>query len=243
MPNRIIKESICTSDTMDALSWFEEVFFYRLVVNCDDYGRMDARPAILRARLFPLKTVTDKQMDTALQSLRSAGIVDLYSVDGKPYLQMRTWEKHQQIRSKKSKFPEPCKHLQADDIKCNQMQSDAPVIQSEYESNPNTNTREKSAPTHARGELLPFGKFANVLLSEDEYNKLKQLIPDFSNYLERFSAKVAAKGYHYEDHYAALCAWYADDKKDEPNSSFDVDEFFQAALERTYGDLRGEFGL
>lgn len=232
MPNRIIKESICTSDTMDALSWFEEVFFYRLVVNCDDYGRMDARPAILRARLFPLKTVTDKQMEQALQSLRSADIIDLYVVDGKPYLQMRTWEKHQQIRSKKSKFPEPCDRLPAFDIKCNQVQSNVPVIQ--YESNTNPNTRERSAPTHTRGELLPFGKFANVLLSEDEHNKLKQLIPDFPNYLERFSAKVAAKGYHYEDHYAALCAWYAEDKKEEPNSSFDIDEFWQAALANTY---------
>ena len=55
MPNRIIKESVCTSDSVDGLSWFEEVFFYRLIVNCDDYGRFDARPAVLKSRLFPLK--------------------------------------------------------------------------------------------------------------------------------------------------------------------------------------------
>lgn len=247
MPNRIIKESMCVSDTIDKLSWFEEVFFTRLLVNCDDFGRMDARPQILRSRLFPLKNVTDKQMEQALQSLRSAGIVDLYVVDDKPYLQMRTWERHQQIRTKKGKYPAPCNDVKSSDINCNQMiSSDSKCCvesESEYESNTNTNTREKSAHAHARGNLLPFGKFANVLLSEDEFTKLKQLIPDFSNYLERFSARVAAKGYHYEDHYAALCSWYADDKKDEPNSSFDVDEFFQAALERTYGDLRGEFGL
>ena len=36
MPNRIIRESICTSDSIDKLSWFEEVLFYRLIVNCDD---------------------------------------------------------------------------------------------------------------------------------------------------------------------------------------------------------------
>ena len=36
MPNRIIRESICTSDSVDKLSWFEEVLFYRLIVNCDD---------------------------------------------------------------------------------------------------------------------------------------------------------------------------------------------------------------
>ena len=26
MPNRIIKESICTSETIDQMSWFEECF-------------------------------------------------------------------------------------------------------------------------------------------------------------------------------------------------------------------------
>lgn len=127
MPNRLIRESICTSDNLDALSWYEEVFFYRLIVNCDDYGRMDARPAILRARLFPLKTVTDAQITKALESLRSAAMVDLYTVDGRPYLQMRTWERHQQIRAKQSKYPAPqdgtmqpaiiCNHVIADDDK------------------------------------------------------------------------------------------------------------------------------
>lgn len=134
MPNRLIKESICTSDNLDRLSWFEEAMFFRLIVNCDDYGRMDARPAILRARLFPLKTVTDTQVEKALQSLRSADMIDLYVVDGRSFLQMRTWEKHQQVRAKRSKYPAPVEGLQASDINCNQVQSNVPVIQSESES-------------------------------------------------------------------------------------------------------------
>ena len=36
MPNRIIKESIRTSDSINDLTWFEEVLFYRLMVSCDD---------------------------------------------------------------------------------------------------------------------------------------------------------------------------------------------------------------
>lgn len=138
MPNRLIKESICTSDNLDRLSWFEEAMFFRLIVNCDDYGRMDARPAILRARLFPLKTVTDTQVEKALQSLRSADMIDLYKVDGRSFLQMRTWEKHQQVRAKRSKYPAPVEGLQSSDINCNQAQSNVPVIQSESESESNT---------------------------------------------------------------------------------------------------------
>lgn len=112
MPNRILKESICTSDTIDRLSWFEEVFFYRLLVNCDDYGRMDARPAILRSRLFPLKTITDKQVEGALNALRTAGIVEVYIHDNRPYLQLRTWDKHQQIRARRAKYPNPPAEVQ-----------------------------------------------------------------------------------------------------------------------------------
>ena len=113
MPNRILKESICTSDTIDRLSWFEEVFFYRLIVNCDDYGRMDARPAILKARLFPLKSVTEKQVSAAIQSLKEAGVIATYTHNGRPYLQLLTWDKHQQVRTRKSKYPEPPAEISA----------------------------------------------------------------------------------------------------------------------------------
>ena len=150
MPNRLIKESVCTSDNLDRLSWFEEAMFFRLIVNCDDYGRMDARPAILRARLFPLKTVTDTQVEKALQSLRSADMIDIYVVDGRSFLQMRTWEKHQQVRAKRSKYPAPVdgviatdNNSQASDIKCKQMITDAPVIQSESISESESNARGK----------------------------------------------------------------------------------------------------
>ena len=55
MPNRIIKESICRSEEIDSLSWFEEVLFYRLIVTCDDFGRYDGRAKIIKGSCFPLK--------------------------------------------------------------------------------------------------------------------------------------------------------------------------------------------
>ena len=122
MPNRIIKESICTSDNIDSLSAFEETCFYRLMVNCDDFGRFDARAKILSSRLFPLKTVSPEQMQNALESLVKANLVTVYEVDGKPYLHLNSWEKHQQTRASKSKYPAPnesiCYQMISDDSKC-----------------------------------------------------------------------------------------------------------------------------
>lgn len=120
MPNRILKESICTSASIETLTWFEECFFYRLIVNCDDYGRFDARPAVLKSRLFPLKErITIKDVSNALSKLAGIGIVRMYECDNKPYLYLPTWEVHQTIRAKRSRYPDPagCTH----DINCEQM--------------------------------------------------------------------------------------------------------------------------
>lgn len=154
MGNRILKQSICTSDTMDELSWFEEVLFYRLIVNCDDYGRMDARLRILKSALFPLKErLTVKELERALHKLADAGCVKLYKVGGKPYLYLPTWEVHQTIRAQKSRYPAPengteltvnmneseniCKQMKSDDCKCsrNPIQSNTNQSEYEYESN------------------------------------------------------------------------------------------------------------
>lgn len=134
MPNRIIKESICTSDTIDQMSWFVECFYVRLWTACDDYGRMDARPAILKSRLFPLKDrLSLKDIENALYKLADIGCVRLYECDSKPYLYLPAWEVHQQIRAKKSKYPPPdetCNKMISDDIKCprNPIQSESESI-------------------------------------------------------------------------------------------------------------------
>ena len=132
MPNRIIKESICTSDSIARLSWFEEVLFYRLIVNCDDFGRFDGRPAIIKNRLFPLKeSLTTKAVSEAVNTLVTAGMVALYEFEGKPYLYLPSWNDHQNVRAKRSKFPEPCGNVNASASICKQMNTNAPVIQSE----------------------------------------------------------------------------------------------------------------
>lgn len=149
MPNRILKESIRTSDSINELSWFEEVLFYRLIVSCDDYGRFDGRVAIIKGTCFPLKNVTNKNIEDALNKLVSVGLVRHYEVEEKPYLQLPAWQSHQNIRAKKSRYPSPeegnditsdnsCKHMYADVNTSNQMQANVPVIQSNPNTNPNT---------------------------------------------------------------------------------------------------------
>lgn len=151
MPNRILKESICTSDSIDRLSWFEEVVFYRLIVNCDDYGRFDGRVALIKNKLFPLKeSVTLTAVENAINKLATVGLVTLYEYEGRQYLQLPTWNEHQSIRAKRSKFPSPDGCMKSSEIICKQMNANVPVIQSESESNPNPKEGAKAPNARAR---------------------------------------------------------------------------------------------
>lgn len=107
MPNRIIKESICTSEQIDALVPLEEITFYRLLVNCDDYGCFDGREKVVRSRLFPLRDMTDADIAHILNRLAEVGLIQRYEVDGKPYLNVLKWSEHQRVRVSVHKYPLP----------------------------------------------------------------------------------------------------------------------------------------
>lgn len=105
---RILKKSICQSEEIDQLSWFEEVLFYRLIVNCDDFGLFDGRTKILKSTLFPLKeNITLKQIESAIMRLATVGLVRVYEVQGRPFLQLPTWSLHQRVRNSRHIYPTP----------------------------------------------------------------------------------------------------------------------------------------
>lgn len=194
MPNRIIKESICRSDSIDSLSWFEEVLFYRLIVVCDDYGRFDGRPAIVKGACFPLKDdITKKHISEAIDKLSTAGLVRGYEVRGRSYLQLTTWDCHQQIRAKKSKYPSPddevenqspgrsgiglyaqdtpsesiCNQLISDDSKCPRNRESKYENRESYSRNGNACAREPLNRFEEFWRIYPLDK--NRYLAEQAY--------------------------------------------------------------------------
>lgn len=136
MPNRIIKESICTSEDIAGLSMGAEILFYHLMVKVDDFGVYFGNEQIIKNTCFPLKSseIKVKQVESWLNELVKSGLLFAYvAEDGKKYVQFTKWAKHQQIRAKKSKYPlfdSTCNQLLADD--CNSCRN---PIQYEIQSN------------------------------------------------------------------------------------------------------------
>jgi len=109
MGNRMLKESIRTSETIDQLDNFEEVMFYRLIVTVDDYGIYSANPIMLAHILFPMReNVTSGMIKDALTKYVELGLIDVYEVENKGiFLKLTTWENHQRLHESKHKFPVP----------------------------------------------------------------------------------------------------------------------------------------
>ena len=202
MPNRIIKESICTSCETERLTWQQEVFWYRLLVQCDDYGRMDARCDILRARCFPLRLdrVSAKDISGFKKALIEAGLIQVYETEGKPFLQVVTWDKHQQVRAKRSKFPAP-------DGNGNHVISDASVIQSESES---------ESESERKKEVRP-----KVFLTDGELEALSEKFGqgEALQRIEAFSESKLAHGYKYKSDYHAILTWARKDRRPKMQNS------------------------
>ena len=71
------------------------------------------------------------------------------------------------------------------------------------------------SPPKKKGIKHKYGEYKNVLLSEEELEKLQEELPDWRNMIERLSEYIASSGKKYKSHYATLRSWH----RREPKSS------------------------
>lgn len=108
MPNRIIKDSIRTSKTVNAMTDFQFRVWVYLITYVDDYGRGSADPELIKGFVFPRrKRVSESDIEKTLAELAGMGCISLYDVDGESYFYFPNWGAHQRIQNKKSKYPAP----------------------------------------------------------------------------------------------------------------------------------------
>jgi hypothetical protein len=157
--------------------------------------------------------IKDKQIVEWLNELVNVGMVFFYAAgDGKLYLKLTKWEKHQQKRAKNSKFPTPDDDdvtVFSDDFNCNQLLTYVPEKRESRNENretriENTDTAHTPAP---KPEKIKYADF--VSLTNDEYSSLvaklgedgaKRCIEILDNY-------KGATGKKYKSDYRAILNW------------------------------------
>lgn len=190
MPSRIIKETICTSENLAEISAEAERLFWRLVTKADDFGRYYGNPRIIASMCFPLGPPSDEEVTSWLKELANADLIETYTGDdGKRYVHLTSWNKHQQQRATKSKFPEPtsidniCDQSPTSDVSSNGNQLIANVPVNENENvNDKLETKTGTCPSGASVAQDDFDRFWSVyprrVGKQDALKAWKKLKPD-----------------------------------------------------------------
>jgi len=206
MPNRIIREGILSSDRIDQLDAPAEVFYRRLMSRVDDHGLFDARPAMLRASLYPLRVDRVREADIArwIAACEKAGVIALYTFESKPYGQML--DTRWQARSE-PKYPAPPwgdRAPQAVANTCAQLQATAPiVVVVDVVENVDGKARKRAPATRAKAAKTEMP--ADFTVSDRvKAWALECGFDRTDEHLHAFARKCAANGYRYADWDAAL---------------------------------------
>ena len=212
MPNRIIREGILTSPRIAKLGWAEEVFYRRLHSVVDDFGRYYADLGLLRAGCYPrqLTKVSDSDIGKWLRACVDAALVRVYPAkDGESYLEV--FDFGQQVRAKKSKFPDPLSTCVAD---AQQSQADehlgvsvSGVVSEDVcgtvADAPPPPTAKKKKATQLPADFSVSERVA-AWAAQHGFGQLDE-------HLEAFKLKAIAKAYTYTDWDAAFMGAIRDD--------------------------------
>lgn len=77
----------------------------------------------------------------------------------------------------------------------------------EEDNAPDSDESAQSAPKPKKPVKHKYGEYSNVLLTDDELEKLKKEYPDYEDRIERLSSYIASTGKSYKSHYATIRNW------------------------------------
>ena len=88
-----------------------------------------------------------------------------------------------------------------------------PMVKHNTKANVNDNVNDNDNKVRKKNK---YGSFENVLLSDDEYQKLKDRFSNYEEKIENLSNYIASKGDKYKSHYATILNWSREESKNIP---------------------------
>ena len=108
---RMLSRTISTSEKLWKLKSFEaKLLFSWMICHCDDEGRMEGEPNIVKAVVFPLEKIKPVKIGEYLHEMSKIGLIKWYKVDGKRYIELENWDTFQTFHGFHkilSKIPSP----------------------------------------------------------------------------------------------------------------------------------------
>ncbi|GGU32214.1 hypothetical protein [Streptomyces violascens] len=112
---RTIKPEAFTSESLASVSVTAERTFFGLLTQADDHGRFRDQGAVIAGALWSLRPEHGPlEVEDDLNQLHTAGLICRYEgEDGKQYLHIVTWAKHQKINRPSGSRCPACPHHQS----------------------------------------------------------------------------------------------------------------------------------
>lgn len=201
---RYLKPEFFSDEDLAELPFQARLTFAGLWCYADKSGRLEERPKYLKAMIFPYDNIDILKMLDLLSSGKP--FIHRYETDGKHYIQIQNWNKHQKPHHTEadSKIP-PAPPLRED-----KGNGDGKAARSELElSNGDKTVKEPLKNVSILKPIDFYGEFNNVKLKKNDYNKLILKFGEngTKERIENLSQAIASKGYRYKDHYATILTW------------------------------------
>ena len=197
--NRKIKQirRLPNGDTI-ALMW---VFLMCLAGETNEEGMIYFTPEI---------PYTDEML--AINTFQRFGMIEV--IDN--IICLSSWEKWQatdslanireQTRKRVAKHREKQK-LSASNVTCNVTVTQSNATDIDIEEDKEERIKNNNISPSAKPVKHKYGKYKNVLLTDEELEKLKEEYSDYEERIERLSSYVASTGKAYKSHYATIRNW------------------------------------
>lgn len=105
---RSIKPGFFRSEDVSALPLRARLTWIGLWTHCDDQGRAKDNAKLIKGDIWPLDSVSLRDIEEDLETLADHGRIVRYDVDGKRYLEIVNWHAHQAIsKPTPSRIPAP----------------------------------------------------------------------------------------------------------------------------------------
>ena len=232
---RMIAKTIVDSDAFLDMPHSTQLLYFHLSIRADDDGFINNPKSIMRntkCNEDDLKLLVLKKFIIPFES----GIVVI-----------KHWKIHNYIakdRYKETKYKEEKATLSLDEnnayTNCvqpvygleTQVRLGKESIDKDSIDMADSDEPEQPTPKKAKPVKHKYGEYNNVLLTDEEMEKLKTEYSDVDERIERLSSYVASTGKSYKSHYATIRNWARNDKKPinkgipHGSSQNDLDEFF-----------------
>ena len=233
---RMFANVIITSAKFLRMPATSRLLYYDLGMAADDDGCVEA---------FSVMRMTGATEDD-LRVLASKGFIKVLNTDLVSYI--LDWNTNNQIR--KDRYVEGMyKHLI--DTTCNVLLQDGDEMATICQPNGNQMSPQysigesstvKSSGVEDKGEAEPpksprhkYGLYKNVLLTDEEYQKLQEEFPhDYTDRIERLSEYIASTGKKYKNHLATIRTWARRDTETKPKGKPNSGSSFMDLVEDDY---------